>query len=209
MDDKEQHLREMNIGSHIAWGAAMWGSAEAAKESNNYMNAVIGYYYAVFHVGFALINTDHTFHLENMKSMKHNKIEKWLEDQLHWKDDIDYKTLRRVRENVNYLGMGEPSTKLMVVRGHQFGYDLGHEKVDFFDMVEKASESSRRIFENIFQQIEDFCVTNKWQPLQHGREYYFDEYLDEDVLLNVLPRDKDGLVALKKAMNLILGNKKI
>ncbi|MFA0678742.1 hypothetical protein AB4567_30900, partial [Vibrio sp. 10N.222.51.A6] len=69
--------------------------------------------------------------------------------------------------------------------------------------------SSRRIFENIFQQIEDFCVTNKWQPLQHGREYYFDEYLDEDVLLNVLPRDKDGLVALKKAMNLILGNKKI
>lgn len=205
MQEQEKYLREMNIGAHIAWAAALWGSAETAKESKNYLNAVIGYYYSVFHIGFAFINTDHTFHMNDMGHMKHNKIEKWLEEKLHWKDDIDYKTLRIIRESVNYLGMSDPASKLRVVRGHPFVYDLGYKRANFFDMVEEASQTSRRIFSNILSEIESFCVLNQWQPLQYGRVYYCDEYLSEDVLLNVIPREKDGLKAMQLAMDLIQG----
>lgn len=205
MNDKEKHFRKMNIGAHIAWGAAMWASAEVAKESKNYLNSVIGFYYSVFHLGFALINTDHSFHVDNMKRISHKKVEKWLETHLHFNENINYKILRIVRENINYLGMGSPASKLRIVRGHPFGYGFGYEKVDFFEMVEKASKSSKKIFDKLLGKIEVFCKQNHWQPLQFGREYYIEEYLSEDVLLNVLPREQDGIKVLKIASDLILG----
>ena len=207
MDNEEKHFREMNIGSHIMWGAAMWGSAEAAKESKNYLNTVIGYYYSVFHIGFALINTDHTFHMENMSRMNHSKIESWLENHFEkWKDDFDYKNLRAIRENISYLGMDNPSLKLQVVKGGNLPYQLGSsKKVSFFEMVEIASESSKRIFEKLLIKIETFCKTHEWQPLQWGREYYIDDYLDDDILSSIIPREKDGKKAMSLALNLILG----
>jgi len=139
-----------------------------------------------------------------MKQMKHNKIEKWLENHLDFQDRIDYKNLRFIRENINYLGMGSPVAKLQIIRGHSFGYKLDNKKYIFFEMVDLASESSQRIFQNIFKNIENFSKKNNWQPLQHGRDYFIDDYLDEDAFLNIIPREKDGLASLKKAFNLIL-----
>ncbi len=204
MTGSEKHQREMNIGSHIAWAAAMWSSGALAREQKNHLVASIGYYYCVYHIGFALINTDYSFHFDDMRQIKHNKVEKWLKNHLDSHDNGDYKMLRFVRENINYLGMESSERKLRVVRGHPFGYDLNNQKIPFDEMIFKCHESSRRIFLLLLNEIETFCKREFWQPLQFGRDYYISEYLGEDLLLGILPRENGGQEIFKNLVQLIL-----
>ena len=97
------------MNAHFCWSLAMWGSADMAREQSNYIVACYGYYYSVYHAGFALICTDHSFHTEDMLQMKHSKIESWLSDRLPLKLALDFTLLRRYREVTSYLGMDQPA----------------------------------------------------------------------------------------------------
>lgn len=169
MDSSEQHQRTMNINAHFCWGLAMWGSAEIARENQSYLVACFGYYYSVFHTGFAWMNTDHTFHLESMNRVKHSKVESWLHDHLPLDLSIDFKLLRTFREVTSYLGMENPVSKLRVVRGHPFGFDFGTERVDFFDAVERAQIASQDLITHILSELESFCSDHGWRGSEEGR----------------------------------------
>ena len=205
MEIEEKHNRIMNMNAHFAWALAMWGSAEIAMEEENYISAIIGYYYSIFHAGFSLANTDHTFHFEDMKRIKHAKVQSWLKNKLSNKLNDDFRIIRWVRENVNYLGAQTPASKLRIIRGHPFGFniDMWHGKISFFEMVNKTSHSSKNIILHILTILESYCKENKWPGPKKGDDWWVDEYLQEDVLLNVIPRGKSGIKILKKAFSLL------
>ncbi|VWC54014.1 hypothetical protein [Burkholderia lata] len=202
MDDRELHQRSMNIGAHLAWSAAFLVSANAADEQHNLLAAAFSYYYSTFHAGFALINTNHTFHMPDMERIHHNKVELYLENNLPLSLVQKAKNLRVTREFLSYLGADDPASKLRIVRGHGIATALGTR--DVRGLVDIARADSEEIFKYIYATVEAFCKTHKWQPLQHGREYYVDEYLDEDILLNVIPREGDGAKLMRRTVNLLL-----
>jgi len=201
MDSSEKHKREMNIGAHLAWSAAFLASGNAADTSQNVLAAAFSYYYSVFHAGFALINTDHTFHMPDMERIHHNKIETFLEKKLPHQLSIKASNLRVTRELLSYLGAGAPDGKLRIVRGHPISTDLGTR--DIRGLVDLARIDAEQLFSHIYQDIEDFCRKNSWQPLKSGREYFVDEYLDEDLLLNVIPRDGSGISIVRRTIELL------
>lgn len=192
----------MNIGAHLAWSAAFLASGNAADNSQNLLAAAFCYYYSVFHAGFALINTDHTFHMPDMERIHHNKVESYLESNLPIQMATNAKNLRATREFLSYLGAGAPEGKLKIVRGHPICTDLGTS--DIRGLVDLASKDSEDLFKHIYTAVEDFCIKNNWQPLKSGWEYFVDEYLDEDILLNVIPRDASGTPIVRKALELLL-----
>lgn len=196
----------MNMNAHFCWGLAMWGSADLAREHHSYLVSCFGYYYSVFYAGFALMNTDHTFHLESMKRTKNKKVENWLDDRLPFTMSDDFKLLRAFREVTSYLGMEDPASKLRVVRGHPFGFDFGTERVDFFDAVERAKNASRNLITYILSEIESFCIKNGWRGPKKGDDDWLDEYLQGDVLLRVIPRGEKGALIYKKAFSLLEAN---
>ena len=201
MDQQEQHNREMNIGAHLAWSAAFMASGNAADTQQNLLGAAFSYYYSVFHAGFALINTDHTFHMPDMERIHHNKVESYLEQNLPFMMVNKAKNLRVTREFLSYLGAEGPREKLMIVRGHPISSSLGTENIR--GLVDFARSDSEEIFKYIYSAIEQYCKENSWQPLKSGREYYVDEYLDEDILLNVIPRDLNGTSIVRRALELL------
>lgn len=203
MNEDEKHNRNMNMNAHFAWALVMWGSAELARERENYLCSQISYYYSTFHAGFAVINTDHTFHFEDMKRISHSKVEDWLESKLPLELIHDFKILRQVRETINYLGSDEPASKLRIVRGHPFGFHIGVKSLSFFEMVSEASYSSKRIILYLLNEIEDFCHTQScWGP-KRGSTLWQEEYLQEDLFLGVIPRGNDGVEILKRAFSLL------
>ncbi|MCK5921951.1 MAG: hypothetical protein KAG66_13485 [Methylococcales bacterium] len=201
MDQQEQHKREMNIGAHLAWSAAFLASGNAADSSQNLLAAAFSYYYSVFHAGFALINTDHTFHMPDMERIHHNKVESYLESSLPSQMATNAKNLRATREFLSYLGAGAPEGKLKIVRGHPVCTALGTQ--DIRSLVDAARKDSEELFKHLYKAVEDFCKAKSWQPLKFGREYFVDEYLDEDILLNVIPRDESGTPIIRRALKLL------
>lgn len=201
MNETEQHEREMNIGAHLAWSAAFLASGNAADKCQNLLSAAFSYYYSVFHAGFALINTDHTFHMSSMERIHHNKIESYLEDKMPPHMATKAKNLRVTREFLSYLNGGSSAGKLKIVRGHGIGTPLGTH--DIRGLVDIARCDSEEIFNHLYESIEEFCKNNKWQPLKSGREYFIDEYLSEDILLNVIPRDETGIAIVRRAIQLL------
>ena len=184
MTDDEQHQREMNMNAHIAWAFALLGSAEVANERGNSLSAAITYYYSSFHAGFALINTDHTFQMESMQRIRHSKVESWLENRLPIKLHEQYVLLRNLREAVNYLGMESPASKLHVVRGHPFGFDIKtltiSKRLTFFEMLKFAGESSTAIIAFILGEIEKHCQQEGLRGPKRGNDEWLTEYIQED-----------------------------
>ncbi len=205
MTDDEQHEREMSMNAHFCWALAMWGSAEAAREHSGYIAASYAYYYSVFHATFALITTDHTFHCENMREIKHSKIEAWLRERLPLKLQRDHALLRGCREATSYLGMGNPANKLQVVRGHQLLVEPGgdQEPMRFFEAIEEASHASSRLIHHVLQELEKHCNSAGWRGPKRGDEQWLEEYLQEDVLRSIVPRDENGRVILKHAFSFL------
>ena len=201
MNKQEQHKREMNIGAHLAWSAAFLASGNAADSGQNLLAAAFSYYYAVFHAGFALINTDHTFHMPDMERIHHNKIESYLEGNLPTSMATKAKNLRAAREFLSYLGAGAPEGKLRIVRGHPVSTALGTR--DIRGLVDLTRKDSEELFKHLYEAVEDFCKNKAWQPLRFGRGYFVDEYLDEDVFLNIIPRDASGILIVKRALDLL------
>lgn len=204
MTQEEIHKRTMNLNSHFAWSIAMWGSAKFSKDRGNFLLAPIGFYYAAFHSGFALLNIDHTMHLEHLARTSHSALESKLENHLDMINQKRYKLLREIRENINYLGMGEPSSKLSVVRGHPYGFDLGNdERYNYFELVEIAERESEEFIKYCLSKIESHCSENEfWRgPKMNSWEWY-DEYLQEDAFITIIP-ETNRTEILKSAFGLL------
>lgn len=199
MNETEQHMREANLNAHFCWALAMWGSAEVASENESYLVASFGYYYSAFHAVLAMISTDHTFHLEDMSRITHEKVESWLESRGSLVRVLDFKLLRSLREVTSYLGVGDPISKLRVVRGHPFGFDLGGEHVTFFASIDAARSAARNLLDFALAAIGLHCEAAGWRGPRRGDRNWLEEYLQEDALLWVVPRGGSGAKLLAKA----------
>ena len=114
---------------------------------------------------------------------------------------IKAKNLRVTRELLSYLGIGDPAAKLQLVRGHGIRTNLGTKNIR--ELVDIAKNDATSVFNHIFIKIENFCKSNRWQPLGMGRDYFLEEYLGEDLLLNVIPREGNGRSILIELSNIL------
>ncbi|MGA3267318.1 MAG: hypothetical protein ABSE16_10895 [Verrucomicrobiota bacterium] len=193
----------MNINAHFAWALAMWASAEAAHKRQNYLLAAVGYYYSAFHSGFAVVNTNVSIPKEKLVQITHSALKDYLEPLLPAGGMWHYELLQGIREGVNYLGANAPEGKLRIVRGNGFVLDLGGSKFTFERGLQMAQKQSLSFFRICLSVIEAFCAKNKIVGPRRGDSHWVTEYLDEDFLLGVVPREGDGLEILKKAASLL------
>ena len=211
--DNEYHKRQMNMNAHLAWGLAFWSSGEVNREQGLYLVAPVAYYYSIFHTGFALLNTNLEIPLSKLSHIGHTKLQKLLTPMLPMSTIMIFDTLRQIRETVNYLGIGSPAGKLRVVRGHPFGFKVeqpkrngpGTEEIEtnFFQAINEAATSSKEFIETALQVIETRCEEMTWRGPKRNDSDWFDEYLGEDLLLNIIPREVSGRAVLMKMLSLI------
>lgn len=197
------HTRQMSMNAHFAWALAMWASAEAAHRRNNTLLAAVGYYYSAFHAGFAVVNTSLAIPNEKLVQITHSALKGYLEPLLPAGGMIHYEFLQGIREGVNYLGADSAAGKLKVVRGSGFGFELGGVSVTFDRSLEMAQKHSLSFLRICVSVIEAFCANQKLVGPKRGNSYWVSEYLDEDLLLGVIPRDEDGIHIVNRAASLL------
>lgn len=192
------------MNAHFAWALAMWASAEASHKRHNTLLAAVGYYYSAFHAGFAVANTSLAIPSEKLVQITHSALKGYLEPLLPAGGMIHYELLQGIREGVNYLGADSAVGKLKVVRGDGFGFDLGNgAKVKFDRSLEMAHRHSLSFLRICVAAIEAFCVKNMIVGPKRGDSHWMSEYLDEDLLLGVIPREGDGIEIVKRAALLL------
>ncbi len=204
MTKEEIHNRVMNMNAHFAWAIAMWGSAKNSKDEGNFLLAPIGFYYSTFHAGFALLNIDHTMHLEHLKRTSHSDLGKKLSNHLDIDNQNNFILLREIREAINYLGMEMPEGKLKLVRGHEFGFDLGaNGKYNYFQLVELSEDKSKTFIKFCLNKIQKHCEANVgWRGPKFNDDEWYDEYLQEDAFISVIP-EKNRANILRSAFELL------
>lgn len=202
-DLDDLHKRQMNINAHFAWALAMWASAEAAHKRQNHLLAAVGYYCSAFHAGFAVVNTNLGIPKEKLVQITHSALKDYLEPLLPPGGMWHYELLQGIREGVNYLGADAAEGKLRIVRGNGFGFDLGGVRVTFERSLEMAHKQSLSFLRVCVAKLEAFCTEHKIVGPKRGDSYWVTEYLDEDLLLGVIPREGDGIEILKKAASLL------
>lgn len=205
INDVAQHNRTMNLNAHFAWALGFWASAEIARTDGNLMLAPIGYYYSAFHAAYAYLNAVPGIEPATFARMGHaqlsNLVDQYLGDNLR----NNFDELRAIRETVNYLGFGEPEKKLRIVRGHPFHFLIGKNQHNFIEIVNLAKAQS-----NIFiVEILDSLKALKTKavdtiPLRGDiDENWLQEYMQEDILLGVMPVEMRGRV-LRLARSLLV-----
>jgi hypothetical protein len=205
-NDETLHARQMNINSHFAWALAMWASAESAHQQKNTLLAAVGYYYSAFHAGFAAANTNLDIPPENLVRITHAKLKEYLEPMFPGFGGMySYELLQGVREAVNYLGADGPTGKLRIVRGNGFGFDEGGGvRYSFERALERAHQHSLIFLRAALVRIESFCSTHRVTGPKSGDSYWIEEYIDEDFLLGVIPREAEGLKIVARASALLM-----
>lgn len=197
------HTRQMNINAHFAWALAMWASAEAAHKQQNHLLAAVGYYYSAFHAGFSVVNTNLGIPNEKLVQITHSALKDYLEPLLPPGGMWHYELLQGIREGVNYLGADAPEGKLRIVRGNGFGFDLGGARFSFERSLEMAHKHSLSFLRGCVAKLETFCAEHKIVGPKRGDSYWVTEYLDEDLLLGVIPREGDGIQIVNRAASLL------
>lgn len=199
----DMHKRQMNINAHFAWALAMWASAEAAHKRQNHLLAAVGYYYSAFHAGFAVVNTNLGIPKEKLVQITHSALKDYLEPLLPPGGMWHYELLQEIREGVNYLGADAPEGKLKIVRGNGFGFDLGGARFTFERGLQMAHKQSLSFLRICVAKLEIFCAEHKIVGPKRGDSYWLTEYLDEDLLLGVIPREGDGIEIVNRAASLL------
>lgn len=193
----------MNLNAHFAWALAMWGSADIAREDGNLMLAPIGYYYSAFHAAYALLNTFRGIEDETFKRMGHTKLGELVERLMEPKHALAFGVLRDIRETINYLGGESSAQKLRIVRGHPFGFKLETGKVSYEQTVLLARDMSENFILAVLDSFKRCDYTAVDRVPKPGDEEWIDEYLQDDVLLGVIPRGTGGARILTRAFSLI------
>lgn len=202
--EDDLHNRQMSLNAHFAWALAMWASAEAAHKRKNTLLAAVGYYYSAFHAGFAVVNTIKAIPNEKLVQITHSALKGYLEPLLPAGAMIHYALLQDIREAVNYLGAGSAIGKLKTVRGDGFGFDLGNGvKITFERSLEMAQHQSLSFLRICVDALEAFCSTGNVVGPKRGDSHWVGEYLDDDLLRGVIPREGDGIEIVKRAALLL------
>lgn len=187
--------RRLHIHSHFAWAAAFWGSARVAQQDANYLLAPIGFYYSAFHAGFAAACTNLDIANESLKQVHHSQLTNYLESILPLEAMLSYAYLQDIREGINYLGAESAERKAQIVRGSEFGFG----STPYFECIERCREHSVKFLRHAQQTIADFAQKNSINYPDLNSDWWIQEFLDDDVLRCVIPREKDGLRALDLA----------
>lgn len=203
MTDDEKHQRTMNLNAHFAWALALWGSAEVAREDGNPMLVPIGYYYSAFHSGFSLLNASSKVPLSALSRIGHTRLKNLLEGILPFMRIRDLSVLREIRETINYLGGGDPAHKLRIVRGHPFSFDIDGKSYTYEQSLELARDVSKQFIFAVMDTLVSMSEPAVNRIPARGDDAWLDEYLQEDVLLGVIPRGAAGMRVLKKAFSFL------
>jgi hypothetical protein len=178
----------MNLNAHFAWGLAMWGSADVARESGVFLPASIGYYYSGFHVCFALVNTNTAIPTQSLKRIGHAKLQEWIGEMPLGLIPVALAELRDLREAINYLGLGDGASKLRAVRGGKIVFQGAGREQDFHTALERARKLSLLLIVRALHHLE------QWGPAHHvtvpkrdPQRSWLSEYMQEDFLLSILP----------------------
>ena len=198
MDETERHTREMNLNAHFAWGLAMWGSADVAREEGLFLPASIGYYYSAFHACFAAINTNTAIPFTSLNRTGHTKLQEWIGDFLPGAIPIYFQVLRDLREGMNYLGLGDAASKLSVIRGAPLS--AYKDDVDFKASVMRARALSLNVLHRVLEHLATWRPANRVTvPKRNDPEqHWLTEYMQEDFLASVLPEDDVARTKLLK-----------
>lgn len=204
MTEAEHGNRIWNMNAHFAWALVLWGSAEISRKRCNWLLAPIGFYYAAFHAGFALVNANHEVPASHLKRISHSRLQRYLKTMLAPQVMDDFQFLRGLREWINYLGSNTPSRKFRIVRGDPISLKIASSKFSYADALALASERSARFIEGVLVRIEEFgqTKTERWPHPIRGDVGWLD-YLGEDVLFAIIPREMDGTAILQIAFELV------
>lgn len=140
MSDDNQHNRTMNLNAHFAWGFALWASADASRIGGNLMLAPIGYYYACFHSSYAYLNAVPGIDPNTFDHMGHSQLSNLIGQHLSANLKLEFDEMRELREAINYLGLGDPSGKLRVLRGHALRFGTREKSISFDESIIKSRD---------------------------------------------------------------------
>jgi hypothetical protein len=205
IDDHAQHNRTMNLNAHFAWAMGLWGAAEAARADGNLMLAPIGYYYSSFHAAYAYLNAVPGIEPATFERMGHSQLSNLIERHLVKELHADFNRLRDIRETINYLGFGEPATKLRIVRGHPLHFIIDDKQHSFVEIVDLAKDRSREFITGVLDTLAGLDVKAvDTVPIRGDvNENWLQEYMQEDILLGVMSNGMRGRV-LRLAHSLLV-----
>jgi hypothetical protein len=160
------------------------------------MLAPIGFYYSTFHAGYAFLNAVPGLSPRTFDRMGHSQLAGLIESHLNSELRSHFEILREVRETINYLGVGEPNSKLKVVRGHPFGFTIGSENLSYVDAIEMTKERSRAFLYGALDQLSGMPsrIVDAFPRRADDDQNWLQEYIQEDMLLNVIGGDARGRV---------------
>jgi hypothetical protein len=186
--DHAQHNRTMNLNAHFAWAMGLWGSAEAARADGNLMLAPIGYYYSTFHAAYAYLNAVPGIEPATFELMGHSQLSNLIERHLSVELRGDFDRLRDVRETINYLGFGEPTAKLRIVRGNPLYFVIGDKQYSFVQIVDMAKDRSHAFITGVLDKLAGLKVKAVDTVPIRGDvdENWLQGYMQEDMLLGVM-----------------------
>jgi hypothetical protein len=195
----------MNLNAHFAWGSGFWGSAEVARLDGNLMLAPIGYYYSAFHAGYAYLNAIPGIEPATFERMGHSQLSNLIERHLSMELRTDFDRLRDLRETINYLGFGESTTKLKIVRGQQLYFVIGGDNYSLTQIVELTKRQSYAFITRVLDKLSILeAKTVDTIPIRGDvDECWLREYMQEDMLLGVISGESRRRV-LYLARNLLL-----
>ncbi len=166
------------------------------------MLAPIGYYYSAFHAGYALVHSFPDVKIENLSSMGHSRLATLLGETP--KLTLPLSFLRGLRETINYLSGDSQAQRLQIVRGHALRFVfLTKPGYSYSKILDRAQLLSKQFILDILERFQMVSPDVIDSVPQRGDAMWVDEYLGEDVLLGIIPRDNAGPRILKKAFGLL------
>lgn len=202
MSDREQHNRTMNLNAHYAWSFALWSSAESARTTGNMVLAPIGYYYSSFHSAYAYLNAVPGITPSTFERMGHQPLSNLIEQHLGNDLQKDFDEMRDLREAINYLGMGEPSGKLRVLRGHALRFVTPSQSIGLQDMILRARDKSRAFIIKTLDKVVELPskAVDTFPRRGDADENWLTEYMGEDIYLGLMQDEMRG-----KAIGMVRG----
>src|SRR5207247_10143313 len=76
-------------------------------------------------------------------------------------------------------------------------------RTSFFQAVGEAATGSKEFIEAALRVIETRCEEMAWRGPKRNDSDWFDEYLGEDLLLNIIPREVSGRAVLLTMLSLV------
>lgn len=204
MGQSAEQVKTRLVSSHIVLSAAMWASADLAKKQQYDYHSLLYFDYAISHMALSFMSTIHDIGADDINRMKYRDTVHWLLKGIPDKHLQEYSTVRTI---IDRLNITSPNLETALERGfisgcHNVQEIPCHCRISAIEQVESIS---LHLFNSLLQKIECYCQLHQQTPLLLGRKYFIDHYLDEELLLEVIPNQRGSLRAMQCAIALIAG----